>query len=134
MHQKIPTTDILEIRGIQNNHFSRLCIVQAENATHLLIECPFSLEVLQLIWAWFSLPGSLGPAPGTRGTVAWLSSMVAKMGAGQARRSTAILLYSWWNIWKERNKCIFESLHCNEFQVASSTKQDIELYNLAFRE
>jgi hypothetical protein len=43
MHQKIPTADILEIRGIQNNHFSYLCIVQAENTTHPLIECPFFL-------------------------------------------------------------------------------------------
>jgi hypothetical protein len=50
MHQKIPTADILEIRGIQNNHFCPLCTVQAENASQLLTECTFSLEVLRLIW------------------------------------------------------------------------------------
>jgi hypothetical protein len=33
----------------------------------------------------------------------------------------------------ERNKHIFASLHHNEFQVASSIKQDIHMYNLAFR-
>jgi hypothetical protein len=59
--------------------------------------------------------------------------MVTKMGAGQARRSTAILLYYWSNIWKERNRRIFEPLHRIEFQMTSSSKQDIDFYNLAFR-
>jgi hypothetical protein len=117
MHQKILTADILEIRGIQNNHCCPLCNAEPENATH-----PFSLEVLCLIWSWFRLPGSPRPSSSTHGTVAWLSSTVAKMGAGQAKRSMAILLYCCLNIWKERNSRIFEMLHRNEFQVASSAK------------
>jgi hypothetical protein len=46
----------------------------------------------------------------------------------QLKRSMEILLYCWWNIWKERSKRIFDSVYKNELQVALSTKEDIELY------
>jgi hypothetical protein len=98
MHHKIQMADMLETRGIHNNHVCSLCNVLAENATHLLTECPYSLEVLQLVWSWFSLPDSRGPAPSVHGTAAWHASMVTKMGVAQARCTMEILLYSWWNI------------------------------------
>jgi hypothetical protein len=134
MHQKILMADNLAARGMQHNQNCPLCNGQAEDAKHLLTGCPFSLEVIRLIWAWFNLPGNPTPASSSQGTAAWLSSSVARAGAAQVRHTTVILLYCWWNIWKERNRCIFESLHRNEFQVASGTKQEIELYRLAFRE
>jgi hypothetical protein len=113
MHQKILTADILKIRGIQNNHFCPLCNVQAENATHLLTKCPFSLEVLRLIWSWFSLPGSPGPASSAHRTAAWFSCMVTKMGVGQARRGhTSILLVEHLEkkegIYVSSSRCIFK--------------------------
>jgi hypothetical protein len=43
------------------------------------------------------------------------------------------MLYYWWNVWKERNKRIFDSVQRNEFQVALTAKEDIELSISAFR-
>jgi hypothetical protein len=44
------------------------------------------------------------------------------------RKVVDILLYFRWNMWKERNMCIFENVQWNEFQVASMTKEDVDLY------
>jgi hypothetical protein len=94
----------------------------------------FSLEVLRLVWAWFSLPGRPDLASCSQGTTKCLSAIAAKTGTAMARNATTILLYCWWNIWKEQSRSIFESLHRNELQVASWTKYEIELYKLVFRE
>jgi hypothetical protein len=90
--------------------------------------------VLRLVWAWFSLPGRPDLASCSQGTTKCLSAIAAKTGTAMARNATTILLYCWWNIWKEQSRSIFESLHRNELQVASWTKYEIELYKLVFRE
>jgi hypothetical protein len=50
----------------------------------------------------------------------------------QDRRKVAgILLYCWWNMWKERNRRVFDNVKQNEFQVASTAKEDIDNYWIA---
>jgi hypothetical protein len=39
-----------------------------------------------------------------------------------------VLLYCWWNVWKERNKHIFDAVQRNEFQIAFSAKEEIDLF------
>jgi hypothetical protein len=53
-------------------------------------------------------------------------------GASNLRRSTDVLLYCWWNIWKEMNRRVFDSKEKNELQVAISVKEEIELYLKSF--
>jgi hypothetical protein len=41
--------------------------------------------------------------------------------------AAGILLYSWWNVWKEKNKRVFKEVQRSELQVAMATKDDIDL-------
>jgi hypothetical protein len=48
-------------------------------------------------------------------------------------QTTETLLYCWWNIWKERNMRVFESIQKSAYQVALLVKEEVDLYRLAFR-
>lgn len=41
-----------------------------------------------------------------------------------------VILYTWWNVWKEHNQRIFQGQEKNELQVALLTKEEIEEYSL----
>jgi hypothetical protein len=133
MHQKIPTAKTLASRGMQVNSACTLCNSRDKNAQHLLTDCSFSREVLHLIWAWYNLSG--GPSQGalTPGTAAWLTSNVASANAQDQRGATGIILYCWWNVWKERNRRVFKSDHKIAYQVALLAKEEIDSYKMAFR-
>jgi hypothetical protein len=46
--------------------------------------------------------------------------------------SVGFLLYVWWNVWKKRNKRIFNAVQHTELQVALTAKEEIELCASAF--
>jgi hypothetical protein len=37
----------------------------------------------------------------------WLAANVAMAQPANVRLATEIILYSWWNVWKERNRWVF---------------------------
>jgi hypothetical protein len=99
----------------------RMLIFDAEpdDAKHLLINCALAKEVYRLIWSWFGLRGNATPCLSNQGPVECLENN-ATMAAG-------ILLYSWWNVWKEKNKRVFKEVQRSELHVAMATKDDIDL-------
>jgi hypothetical protein len=77
-------------------------------------------------------------SPHTRHThtvkIQWLATSATRAKPANVRLATRILLYSWWNVWKERNMRIFESTQCLEFHVADAVKEDAEMFLRAMRE
>jgi hypothetical protein len=51
---------------------------------------------------------------------------------GSVCKAAGTLLYCWWNVWKERNKQVFDTVQRFEMQVASATKDEIDLFFRAF--
>jgi hypothetical protein len=82
---------------------------------------------------WHNLEGGLAQASREAGTAEWLSNSAAIANARKQRETTGILLYCWWNVWKERNRCVFKSIQKSAFQLALFAKEEIDLYKLAFR-
>jgi hypothetical protein len=66
--------------------------------------------------------------------IQWLAASATRAKPANVRLATGIVLYSWWNVWKERNMGIFESTQCSEFQVAYAVKEDAEMFLRAMRE
>jgi hypothetical protein len=131
MHQRIPTAETLVACGMDPNQTCSLCNVCDEDARHLLIECPFTREVLRLIWQWCGFAGTPTQVSPSLSTTDWLSCCTAAAKPRPQCEAMGILLYIWWNVWKERNRGVFDSKQKNEFQVASIAKEDLDLFNLA---
>jgi hypothetical protein len=64
--------------------------------------------------------------------VEWLETNASRANIGSVSKTVGILLYSRWNIWKERNKQVFDAVQRTEVQVASATKEDINRLFRAF--
>jgi hypothetical protein len=58
----------------------------------------------------------------------WLVANAARANTGDLQLPTGILLYVWWNVWKEQNRRIFDSTQRSEFQVANAAKEEVDLY------
>ena len=55
----------------------------------------------------------------------WWDGAAAKI-AKEKRRFNGMVIYTLWNIWKERNRRIFNNTHESAMQVALRVKEDIE--------
>jgi hypothetical protein len=84
-----------------------------------------------LIWQWCGLAGTPTQASPSLSTADWLSHCTAVAKPRPQRQTMGILLYIWWNVWKERNRRVFDFIQKNEFQVASAAKEYLDLFNLA---
>jgi hypothetical protein len=129
MHQKILTADNLEIRGMQHDPLCLLCNSEPEDAKHLFIKCIFTKEVYRLIWLWFRIKGNATPCLPCQELAEWFEQNVVWASVGDGRKVARILLYSSWNVWKEHNKCILDSMHNSELQVAFTTKDEIDPFS-----
>ena len=55
----------------------------------------------------------------------WSEEEASKVPKQDRKRFNGILIYIVWNLWKERNRRIFENTHMTAQQVASLAKEDI---------
>jgi hypothetical protein len=55
----------------------------------------------------------------------WWEEEASKVPKQDRKRFNGILIYIVWNLWKERNRRIFENTHMTAQQVASLAKEDI---------
>jgi len=46
------------------------------------------------------------------------------------REFDGLVIYFWWEVWLERNRRIFQNINKTEQQVASFTKDDVDLQGL----
>jgi hypothetical protein len=77
IHQRIPTAETLVAHGMDPNQMCSLCNICDEDAWHLFTECPFTREVLCLIWQWCGLAGTPTQASPSFSTADWLSCCAA---------------------------------------------------------
>jgi len=56
--------------------------------------------------------------------VEWWEQAASKIQKQDRKRFNGIVIYIMWNLWKERNRNIFENVHKTAQQVASLTKKD----------
>ena len=55
----------------------------------------------------------------------WWEEAASKVPKQDRRRFSGVLIYIVWNLWKERNRRIFENKYRTVQQVASLIKEDI---------
>ena len=109
-----------------------LCDQVTETAAHLCLQCPFAKQVWLLVNSWTNgvipLPIDLDVHVDD-----WWRRSLSPLNAAQKRYVAAILMYTCWNLWKERNRRIFEQKSMNPHQVVQLIKEEVNLRRVACR-
>jgi hypothetical protein len=125
VQRKILTADKLLARNWPRNPMCPLCDQEDETAGHLCLQCVFAREVWVLVAAWsdntVTVPGRLQTLE------SWWSTGLAHASAADKSKRAAIMIYTAWNIWKERNRRIFEAKTATPRRVFQLVKGEMAL-------
>lgn len=125
---KILTNDNLAKRGIPHGPKCALCDQSEESALHLIIQCPFARSTWLLVGDWQDLPALMRAAQQASSIVNWWNDHICPLGA----KAINTAIYTGWNIWKERNRRVFEKHVQHEDELLNLIKQDILQPMLSF--
>jgi hypothetical protein len=132
IQNKILTADNLAIRGWPHQDACILCNGPLETGHHLCLGCTFAQATWSIVTSWEGI--NLQPALQTpsNSLVDWWESASLSIPKEKRRDFNGMAIYTMWNLWKERNRRIFDNKYSAATQVAERTKEDIEQYKRAF--
>jgi hypothetical protein len=58
--------------------------------------------------------------------ISWWEEAETKITKGERKWFNGMVIFTFWNLWKERNRRIFNNAHESAMQVALRVKEDIE--------
>ena len=132
LQRKILTVDVLLLRGRDNNYFCPLCERNLETPTHLLLDCPWSRyaweKIAQLAHALALLPASWD---GLVSIKAWLVACHGKAREDRKKGTLSIIQLMAWEIWRERNRRIFQQEYLGRERFIEKAREEIRLWNMA---
>jgi hypothetical protein len=98
----------------------------------------FSISLVAVVM--LVLPDATSPTDTLRTERGMMVFLAVSVAINYISNDTIVLLlvmliinYSSVNIYKEHNRCVFESIHKSVYQVALLVKEEIDLYRLTFR-
>jgi hypothetical protein len=108
LHRKILATNNLNKRNWPNDLIWKRRGANQERPTQLCKDCPFSKDVWFFLKQWFGLivVDSVGT---TRSLDGCWRKCHAKFDRGKRKKIDGVMIYLWWNIWKEWNRRTLQS-------------------------
>lgn len=130
IQQKILTADKLQLRNWPCSQTCGLCAQSEETALHLAINCYYAKQVwlLVAIWTGVSILASYTDVSDMK---QWWSNSLAGLKAKRRRSVAAIIIYTAWHIWNERNRRIFQHSSMGPDQVFGLIQHDIIIRRMA---
>ena len=104
-------------------------MVLTQTTTHLCKDCVFSKQVWSDLKQWLGLT-AIDIVPMTCSIHSYWRKCRAKIDKDRRKTFDGIMVYFWWNVWKERNRRIFQNKSLQPRQVALLCKEEIEQYQL----
>ena len=125
----------------QNSHGSNMqtrdwphqdnCIVcngPLETGLHLCLLCPLAKSVWTQVLTWEHFDVQLIQHDVDPSKInSWWEEAAQKVPKDQRRRFNGMVIYVLWNLWKERNRRIFENRFQTAKQVAPRAKEEIDM-------
>jgi hypothetical protein len=133
LQEKILTADNLQKRGWPHQEHCALCNGPLETGLHLCLLCPFAKAVWNIVLSWEHFDDlHLQPLSDPPHIYIWWEDAARRVPRTERRRFNGVVIYTFWNLWKERNRRIFNNMTESAFQVATRIKEDIEQRKRAF--
>ncbi|KAK2415745.1 hypothetical protein QL285_038202 [Trifolium repens] len=118
LHDRIPTRNNLELRGILVLEAHWECVGSVETPTHLFLHCPCAMKVWSELFKWVGVEMVIPPSISSLFEIFMGSARNAKI-----RKGFALIWHaSLWAIWKERNSAIFSTGVFNPLVVVDLVK------------
>ena len=129
VQSKILTTDKLLARQWPCNPICSLCNQEQETASHLILHCKFAQQVWSSMASWTQNLVHT-PQPGLQ-ILDWWERELAKLPKKIRKLKAAMMIYTSWNIWKERNRRVFNQQIGSPVMVLQEIKREINDRKLA---
>jgi hypothetical protein len=132
LQHKILTANNLAKRGWTHDPNCKLCNTALETSTHLCYECPFT----QIVCTKLTLElgrQDLSFSP-SETMSRWWRRRKRSFDRKQKPRFDGLVFYLWCNIWKERNRRIFQQKSLDDHELAQMVLNDTKLYQEARKE
>ncbi|OEL36527.1 hypothetical protein BAE44_0002452 [Dichanthelium oligosanthes] len=113
---------------MQCNPVCSLCSQAQETALHLILQCPYA-EVWARGSAWSN--GLIQVPDQETGIEEWWNKFLNNLSKNERRLKAVVLMYVAWNLWKERNRRVFEGRSMEPMQVLQEIKAEMILRKLA---
>ena len=127
MREKVLTADNLQKRGWPHQDQCALCNGPLESCLHLSLLCPFAKAVWNQVLSWEHFDAQLiCPTQDPPNLKSWWQEAASKIAKEEKRGFNGLVIYTLWNIWKERNRRIFNNIQESAMQVALRVKEEIE--------
>jgi hypothetical protein len=126
VQEKILTADNLQKRGWPHHEHCVLCNGPLETCLHLSFHCAFTKAVWNQVFTWEGFDtGLLQCVDEPSYFRTWWEETAPKIDKEQRRRFNGMVVYTCWNLWKERNRRILNNVFETAIQVAARTKDEI---------
>nr|TKW09168.1 hypothetical protein SEVIR_6G075500v2 [Setaria viridis] len=93
-------------------------------------DCPYTKTVWSKLTTWYSLQG-LPASDSTPSVSGWWKKCRAKLDKQTRPTFDGLIIYFWWNIWKERNRRVFNHESKSTEEVAYLIKEDAQQFSFA---
>lgn len=130
IHGKVQTADNLMKKNYPCNPICPLCYCIPETTEHLLTECNYTEATWGELVSIFRLPTHVRQTV-TKGVTRTIANVTALGNKTQKKELMGTLLSFWWQIWKERNRRIFDQKESSFKQVAHLANEAIKAIDLA---
>ena len=129
VQNKLLTADKLIKRNWQCNPTCPLCDQAPETAQHLCLNCVYAQEVWVLVAQWTE---GLVAVPDREAKMEhWWNGSLTGIPKSIKREKASILIYTAWNIWKERNRRVFEGCSAPPQRVLALIKEEMKIRSIA---
>jgi hypothetical protein len=129
---KILTADNLAWRGWPHQNSCAPYNGPLETGQHLCLLCPFAKAVWIQVATWknFTIVQS-NPPDDHAGIAEWWETTASRVPTDRRRDFNGMVIYIMWNLWRERNRRIFDKIPSTAWQVAKRTKECLEQFKRA---
>jgi hypothetical protein len=107
----------------------KLCRSQPESALHMVAVCPYSLVVWRGLEQWIGRTHQPPPSRNFTRLKSWWEAWTT----GVNRDLLQKVVYTMWNLWKERCRRVFQNKAMTSDQLMQQIKNDVLQWNVAWR-